>query len=189
MPHWRYLRWLVVPLGAVGIVTGIDLAQSPQRGSRLSAADWTAAGYGPGDYDTTVRRLAEQFDLAGERSANGPGQWLRQESLARAHMARSRFATGYEDLAQARRILDHALSEAPVNSGPLLSIAVLGMMSHRLAAPAKRSTPSTLGRSHPRRATGPRFSVCAATSRFTAATWAVRGAGMRAPQRSMAPQR
>lgn len=132
MPHWRKLRWLVVPLGAVGIATGIDLSQSPIPASPLSAADWTPAGYGPANYTATIRQIANQFDLVHERTEKAPSQWLRKESLAKAYMTRSRFTVRYDDLAAARRILDEARAAAPGNSGPLLSIAVLGMMSHRL---------------------------------------------------------
>jgi tetratricopeptide (TPR) repeat protein len=49
-------------------------------------------------------------------------------------MARSRYATDYTDLAEANRILAAARAAAPGNTGPLLSQAVLGMMSHRLGA-------------------------------------------------------
>lgn len=137
MPHWKMLRWLVVPLGAVGIVTGIDLAQSPQPASALSAADWTPAGYGPPDYSATMRQISDQLDLGRERADNEPDQWLRQESLARAYMTRSRFSARYDDLAEADRILTSARAKAPSNSGPVLSIAVLAMMSHRLKASEK----------------------------------------------------
>ncbi|WP_162935704.1 hypothetical protein [Tsuneonella amylolytica] len=99
MPQWRTLRWLFVPLGAVGIALGIDPAQSPQPGNALSAADWRPAGYGPPDYAATKRQLSGQFDLARQRVAYDPGGWLRQESLARAHMAHSRYATDYADIA------------------------------------------------------------------------------------------
>ena len=132
MPCWKKLRWLALPLAAVGIATGIDLTQSPVPTSRLSAADWTSAGYGPADYSATMRQISDNLDLASERTANGPDQWLRQESLARAYMTRSRFAERYDDLATAEKILAEARAGAPGNSGPLLSIAALSMMGHRL---------------------------------------------------------
>lgn len=134
MPHWRGLGWLVVPLGAVGIATGIDLAQSPIPVSPLAAADWKPAGYGPPDYRAMMRQISDQIDLGQERADYGPGQWLRQESLARAYMSRSRVSVHYDDLVEANRILAKARADAPANSGPLLSTAVLGMMSHRLPA-------------------------------------------------------
>lgn len=123
-----------MPLGAVGIATGIDLAQSPQPASALSAADWTSAGYGPANYSAAMRQISDQVSLGRQRADHAPDQWLRQESLARAYMARSRFSVRYDDLAEAKRILADAQAIAPANSGPLLSAAVLAMMSHRLQA-------------------------------------------------------
>ena len=133
MPYRAGLRWLIVPVGAVAIATGIDLAQSPPSPAPLAAADWRPAGYGPGDYPAALRGLSDQLDLGQQRVAGGPQDWLREESLARAYMARSRFTVTYDDLARADDILADARAHSPANSGPLLSLAVLGMMSHRLA--------------------------------------------------------
>jgi tetratricopeptide (TPR) repeat protein len=133
MPQRAGLRWLLVPLGAVGIAAGFDLARSPSSPAPLAAADWRPAGHGPATYSAALRGLSDQLDLGLERVAHDPHDWLRGESLARAYMARSRFAVGYDDLAKADGVLDDARAKAPGNSGPLLSMAVLGMMSHRLA--------------------------------------------------------
>ena len=63
---------------------------------------------------------------------NGPDEWLRQESLANALMARSRLSFTYDELAQAGEVMARARELAPALSGPLLSDAVLAMMAHKL---------------------------------------------------------
>ena len=130
----RRLIWLALPLAAVAIATGIDwsLSRGPQEPA-LSAAEWGTAGFGPGTYAEASRQIDHQIEAATYMASRNPGDWLRQEGLARALMRRSRVASDYGDLARADAILSKAVGEAPSPAGPLLSQAVLGMMMHRLA--------------------------------------------------------
>ena len=130
----RRLVWLALPLAAVVIATGIDwsLSRGPEEPA-LSAAEWGPAGYGPRTFAEASRQIDHQLEAATYMADRNPGDWLRQEGLARALMRRSRVATDYGDLAQADAVLTKAVGEAPSPAGPLLSRAVLGMMMHRLA--------------------------------------------------------
>ena len=130
----RHLMWLALPLAAVAIATGIDwsLSKGPQEPA-LSAAEWGPAGYGPATFAEASRQIDRQLEAATYMAGRNPGDWLRQEGLARALMRRSRVATDYGDLTHADAILSKAVGEAPSPAGPLLSQAVLGMMMHRLA--------------------------------------------------------
>ena len=125
--------WLALPLAAVAIVTGIDwsLSRGPQE-PVLSAAEWGTAGFGPGTFAEASRQVDHQIGAATYLANRNPGDWLRQEGLARALMRRARVASDYGDLARADAILSKAVGEAPVPGGPRLSQAVLGMMTHRL---------------------------------------------------------
>jgi predicted negative regulator of RcsB-dependent stress response len=90
------------------------------------------AGYGIANF-TAARSRAEDA-LVGAREAVRlyPGEWLREEGLARALMARFRLTGDYRDLAEADRILDAALARTPDPAGPVLTRALLSVQVHRL---------------------------------------------------------
>ena len=131
-PGWVRWRLLIIPLVGALAIAGIDWSSAPPGQPAASAADWQASGYGPRDYFAAKSSIADQLDLGQERVRKGPDQWLRQESLARAWMASARLSPSYDDLAAANATIARAQSLAPAGSGPLLSSAVLAMMTHRL---------------------------------------------------------
>jgi len=61
-----------------------------------------------------------------------PGQWLRHEELAGAHLARARLVAGLDDFAAAEGELARAFEIAPKGSGPWLTQARLDYALHRL---------------------------------------------------------
>ncbi len=124
-------RYFVIPVLAVTLATGLEQAFTVHSSS-ADAADWGTPGFGPRTFAEAMAHTADQIDLGRERIRNGPDQWLREESLARALMARSRLSYSYDELSEANTILASAISQAPSHSGPLMSEAVLAMMSHQL---------------------------------------------------------
>ena len=125
-------RYLLIPLAAVGLATGIEWATSNTVEASVSAADWQSSGFGPSTYSAAIAASDAQIALGRERTHSGSQQWLRQESLARAYLGRSHLAFSYDNLSEAGKTLALAKQLAPSGSGPLLSDAVFGLMSHRL---------------------------------------------------------
>lgn len=131
--NWAHLRLLLIPLAAAALAIGIDWQQDNSGPPRVSAAQFGKAGYGPRSYGAAMAAADDQLSLARERVRNAPGQWLPQESLARAYVARAGLSGGYEDYGRARAVLAQAFAEAPYPSGPVLSEAVLAMKTHDLS--------------------------------------------------------
>ena len=129
---WSKARYLLVPLLAAGGIIGLDMARSPSVSAPARAADWGRAGYGPGSFAAGMEQASGKVAQARERLGYGPPDWLHEEGLARALMARSRLAANYDDLAEAAEVISSAQALAPPNAGPALTAAVLGMMTHRL---------------------------------------------------------
>ena len=132
MAGWAHLRLLVIPLAAAALVIGIDWSQAGPGPASVSAASWGKAGYGPSGYTAAMNAAEDQLALAKERVRGGPEQWLPQESLARAYVARAGLSGDYDDYGRARAALADAFAHAPYPSGPVLSDAVLAMKTHDL---------------------------------------------------------
>jgi tetratricopeptide (TPR) repeat protein len=79
-----------------------------------------------------MQRASLQVDNARERLGYGPPDWLHEEGVARALIARSRLSADYGDLASAVEVIESAQAMAPADAGPSLTAAVIGMMTHRL---------------------------------------------------------
>lgn len=126
------LRWLLLPGLAAVIVTGVEWHGDRPSEPVANAASWPKAGYGPADFAHEQQRTADLLTLGREKVAQHPDEWLRQESLARALINRSRLSATYDELAEAKSVLATARREAPAGSGPLATDAVLSMMTHRL---------------------------------------------------------
>ena len=128
----RKLRYLVIPIAAVGLATGIEWATNTTVEAAVSVADWQASGFGPSTYSAAIIEADAQVALGRERTQNGSEQWLRQENLARAYLKRSHLDFSYDDLSRAGETLTRATKLAPSPSGPLLTDAVFGLRSHQL---------------------------------------------------------
>ncbi|MCY1672238.1 hypothetical protein OVA07_14625 [Novosphingobium sp. SL115] len=93
--------------------------------------------FGPRNQGELV--LSAQVGVEGARNRLSlmPGEWLRQEMLARALVRRFRINGDYADLAEADGLLDKALAAAPFPAGPSLSRAEVSLLAHKLDAADK----------------------------------------------------
>ena len=132
-PRRRYLIYALIPAAAVLLAAGAEFLVAPRAGPSAEAAALPRPGYGPKSYAEAMHFTADQLDLGRERVRYGPGEWLRQESLARALMSRARLSSTYDELAEANAVLVKAQGLSPKGAGPLMSEAELAMMIHRLA--------------------------------------------------------
>lgn len=98
----------------------------------LARPDQLQAAYGPATYAAAMAALDARVAGARLHLAQGPGEWLRMEALARALVSRYRLAGALPDLAEADILLDKAIAAAPDPSGPSLTRASVSLMLHRL---------------------------------------------------------
>ena len=127
---------VLAPLLVLAIVVGLD---RPWRvlnglsGDELSdqAVEMPRLGIGPRNHAEALAKVDNAVAFGRERVRAGPDQWLLQESLAGALIARFRLTGNYDDLAEADRALTEARANAPAPSGPILTEAVFAMMAHR----------------------------------------------------------
>ena len=128
-------RWLVLAIGAALLLLVAGMAIDKWRAAGEFAPLDPAtlrAGFGPATFATALERAQSNVAGAREGVAQGPGEWLREEMLARALIARFRFAGDYADLAEARRLLDAGIARTPDPAGPVLTRAMLAVLVHRL---------------------------------------------------------
>jgi tetratricopeptide (TPR) repeat protein len=129
---WSRARYLAVSLFAVAVIIGLDWSRTAAVPAPASAAEWGRAGYGPNSFAAGIERATQQVSHARERLGYGPPDWLHEEGLARALMAKSRLSADYGDLAEAVKVIEAAQARAPASAGPSLTAAVIAMMAHRL---------------------------------------------------------
>ena len=141
-PRLRFSRagWLVAPVLAVVLVAGIERT----AGGGLDAAQQVPIGqmprigYGPANFTAAMARSDQFLATADERVRSGNGGWLWAESMAQARISRFRLTGNYDDLVAAGAALAAGRTDAPERSGPLMSEAVLAVMTHRLDRTAER---------------------------------------------------
>lgn len=124
---------ILVALLAAGVALGNAALEKPAF--QADAIDRLAAikpGFGPANHAAALKATAGQIALASERVARRPGDWLNQESFARAAMARFRLTGDYADLVTARDALDRAAKSTTRGSGPVLTDAVFAATTHNL---------------------------------------------------------
>ena len=129
-PSWAWLLVLAVVLTmVVGVISDRFHRAAPPN---MVDPAKLRPGYGPKSYAAAVE--SAESHLVGVRLGydHAPGEWLRGEVLARALIAHWRLAGDYRDLAEADRLLDQGLAQAPQPSGPALERAVLSVLVHRL---------------------------------------------------------
>jgi tetratricopeptide (TPR) repeat protein len=85
-----------------------------------------------GGYEQALRRLDLKIQSDAADAAARPGEWLFEEALARALLARARLSGNYEDYALAQAAVDRAFRAAPPGTGPHLTAAILAFSLHRL---------------------------------------------------------
>jgi tetratricopeptide (TPR) repeat protein len=130
-----WLRWaplaVLAALAAIALGAGLDRWRGASSRGPLDPA-LLHAGYGASNF-AAVRERSEQVVYSARQSvARYPGEWLREEGLARALMGRWRLTGNYADLAEADRLLDTALARTPDPAGPVLTRALLSIDVHRL---------------------------------------------------------
>jgi tetratricopeptide (TPR) repeat protein len=134
--RWRRISALVaLPVVAVlGIAATEHFVVGEKTRLAGSSIELPDPGYGPKNYEAEFATAQAQLGLNVERVANGPDQWLRQEHLARAHLAQFKLTADPVDLQSSRGSLNEAHKLAPTGTGPLLSLAELSMAMHELDA-------------------------------------------------------
>ena len=131
----RAIRWPWLLLIAVVLVTVLGVASDRfQRDVPKPTLDPATLrpGYGPATFAAALASAQRHLEGARVGYDHAPGEWLRGEVLARALIAHWRLAGDYGDLAEADRLLDQGLDQAPQPSGPALERAVLSVLVHRL---------------------------------------------------------
>lgn len=130
----RTARNLLLVLAALLAAFGLErMLRDDAGGSAPAASETRALITGEaGDYERALRRL--DLEIANDRqdAAARTGEWLFEESLARAHMARARLSGNYEDFAAAQAAIDRAFAAAPAGTGPHFTAAMLAFSLHRL---------------------------------------------------------
>lgn len=136
----RAARWPWLLLAAVLLVSAGAIAydkwksrQGPPDPLPSEIQPW----FGPRSQIELEQAAIVGVDGARARLALSPGEWLRQEMLARALVKRFRSTGSYADLAEADALLDKGMAGSPPPAGPSLSRAETSLLAHRLDAADK----------------------------------------------------
>jgi tetratricopeptide (TPR) repeat protein len=136
-PNVRARLWLLAAGLAGSVAIAGDYLRGPSHTTTvavnrpLDPAD-LRLGFGPQTYDEALTGATQRIGSMREQIARHPGEWLPMEGLARALFARYRLTAGADDLAEAGRMLDRALANAPWPAGPTLSRAGVSLAMHDL---------------------------------------------------------
>ncbi len=132
---WRKAALLVgVPVVAVLAFVAAEPLLERKGDPAMLAVSLPDVGYGPPGYAAQLADADVQLELGRERVASGPDEWLRQESFARAMLARFQLTASADELAAADEALAEARRLAPPGSGPMLSSAEMAMTMHDIDA-------------------------------------------------------
>ena len=96
----------------------------------------TPSGGGPLSYAEAVDRAQRTVDGAAALQRAHRGEWLFEERLANALIARARLTGAFPDYDAAQHALDRAFATAPAGAGPHQTQAALAFTLHRLRATA-----------------------------------------------------
>ncbi|MDT0508638.1 hypothetical protein [Novosphingobium sp. MMS21-SN21R] len=136
----RAARWPWLLLAAVLLVSAGAIAydkwksrQGPPDPLPSEIQPW----FGPRSQIELEQAAIVGVDGARARLALAPGEWLRQEMLARALIKRFRATGSYADLAEADVLLDRGMAGSVAPAGPSLSRAEISLLAHRLDAADK----------------------------------------------------
>lgn len=128
--RWPLLSGIAI-LVVAALAWGVDAWRTP------SATPRRVAGTGaPRDWPAALTRADRAVAAARERAATRGGEWLVQETLANALLARGRLTGSFDDYAAAQASVDAAFATAPPGAGPHLTAAVTAFMLHRPAVAA-----------------------------------------------------
>lgn len=128
--RWPWLALLAVGL-VIAIGAGFDRWRSLQEPAGLDPAG-LQVGFGPRSFDQSLTSAEQRVAAMRENVTLVPGEWLREEGLAAALLARFRLTGDYRDLTEADAVLSTAMARVPDPTGPVLSRAMLEVLVHRL---------------------------------------------------------
>lgn len=130
----RTVHWLAVALCAAAMVAALDAWF--HRGAADQAVAWSlpSPGYGPATFSAALQASDASIAAKSALLDTFPGEWPREEALARAQLERFRLTGHYEDLAAASTSAVRARSLATDPAGPVLTDAAIALAGHRLAA-------------------------------------------------------
>jgi len=126
-------RWLVALGVALATVAGAGW-YADHRPAEPSTRE--PSGGGPRSYAAALARADQVVTGSAELQRAAPGEWLVEERLAHALMARARLTGSWSDYAAAQQALDRGFANAPPGAGPHLTQAALAFAMHRLDAAA-----------------------------------------------------
>lgn len=131
------VRRAVIVILAIAILAGVahialPLALQP----RLAPPNRAPSAGAPLTFDDALARAAQQVADAGQVAGAHPDEWLHQERLALAWVAKARLTGAFDDYAAAQAALDQGFAHARPGAGPHLTQAGLDLSLHRLAAAA-----------------------------------------------------
>ena len=116
-----------------GVVLANSFVDTPVRkANTVEKLATMKPNFGPANYTDALEAADAQLGLARERVARSPGDWLNQESFARASMGRFRLTGSYADLAAAQAALDQVKKSTTIGTGPMLTDAIFAATSHKL---------------------------------------------------------
>jgi tetratricopeptide (TPR) repeat protein len=87
----------------------------------------------PRSYDDALRRADADVEGAESLAQGRSDEWLIEERLANAYVARARLTGSFDDYAAAQKVLDRAFATTPPGVGPHLAQAMLDFTLHRLS--------------------------------------------------------
>lgn len=132
--------WLwALGLSVAGLVVAATAAlwSPPPAKSVTSPLETLPLGFGAPTYAAALSELDRSVRLGEERVARRPQDWLNQESLARALMARAQLTGSTDDLVRAGQALELGRVQGVEPSGPLLTSAAYKLTTHQIAAIAQ----------------------------------------------------
>lgn len=130
-------RWMASPWArlaalfavALAIVFAADRWFTPAEAPRVERPPSTGA---PLSYAAMLARADQVAEGAAMLQRANAGQWLFEERLAKALIARGRLTGAFQDYADAQAALDRAFATAPKGAGPHQTQAALAFTLHRL---------------------------------------------------------
>jgi tetratricopeptide (TPR) repeat protein len=123
-------------LGLLLIAALAILIVEPYRAKPATVPDPLPSSAAPKTYDAALKRLDDGLDAARDQLRIQGDEWLVQERVANAALARARLTGSFDDYAAAQSALDSAFATAPAGAGPHLTQASLAFSLHRLARTA-----------------------------------------------------
>ena len=129
-PRWPWLALLAAVL-AIAVGAGVDNWRDLRQSASLDPARMRP-GFGPASFTESLASTEQRVAAARENVALVPGEWVREEGLAAALLARFRQIGDYRDLGEADAVLTTAMARVPDPTGPVLSRAMFEVLVHRL---------------------------------------------------------